>query len=114
MEREKKMRKVATGFIEFIRKQGVVGLAVGFVLGGSVSKLVTALVNDIINPLIGILLGRAKDLASYSIKIGGTELMWGDFASQLIDFVTIALVVYGAFKILQLDKLDLKEEKAKK
>ena len=26
------------GFISFIREQGVVGLAVGFILGGAVSK----------------------------------------------------------------------------
>ncbi|MBI3232305.1 MAG: MscL family protein [Candidatus Doudnabacteria bacterium] len=30
----------------------MVGLAVGFLLGGAVSKLVTALVGDIINPPI--------------------------------------------------------------
>ena len=32
------------GFINFIRKQGVVGLAVGFMLGGAISKLVSAIV----------------------------------------------------------------------
>jgi large conductance mechanosensitive channel len=41
------------GFLNFIREQGVVGLAVGFILGGSVSKVVTSLVTDIINPVLG-------------------------------------------------------------
>ncbi|MBI1833429.1 MAG: hypothetical protein HYR90_01245 [Candidatus Andersenbacteria bacterium] len=27
------------GFLEFVRQQGVVGLAVGFILGGAVSKV---------------------------------------------------------------------------
>ena len=40
------------GFIAFIREQGVVGLAVGFILGGAIAKMVTSLVNDMINPLI--------------------------------------------------------------
>ncbi len=105
------MKKVATGFIEFIRKQGVVGLAVGFVLGGSVSKLVTAIVNDLINPLIGISLGRAKDLTNYSLKVSGAEILWGDFANQLIDFIAVALVVYLAFKALRLDHLEKEQEK---
>jgi len=35
------------GFLDFIREQGVVGLAVGFILGGAVSKLVASLVADI-------------------------------------------------------------------
>ena len=39
------------GFMDFIRTQGVVGLAVGFILGGAVSKVVAALVTDVINPL---------------------------------------------------------------
>ena len=37
-------------FINFIRKQGVIGLAIGFILGGAVSKLVSALVSDISTP----------------------------------------------------------------
>jgi len=34
------------GFADFIRKQGVVGVAVGFVLASAVAKMVTALVTD--------------------------------------------------------------------
>jgi len=40
-----------SGFIDFVREQGVVGLAVGFILGGAVSKVVSSLVKDIINSL---------------------------------------------------------------
>jgi len=50
-------------FIDFIRKQGVVGLAIGFILGGAVSNLVSALVQDVINPVIGIFLGPVGNLA---------------------------------------------------
>jgi len=32
------------GFTTFLRKQGVVGLAVGFILGGAISKVVSSLV----------------------------------------------------------------------
>ena len=95
------------GFIEFIRKQGVVGLAIGFILGGAVSKVVTALVTDIINPIIGGLFGMAKSLADASVSIGSTKILYGDFASVTIDFIIIAAVVYFGFKLLRLDKLDL-------
>ena len=50
------------GFIDFIREQGVIGLAIGFILGGAVSKVVTSLVNDIISPVIGLGAGRAGQL----------------------------------------------------
>jgi len=100
-------------FIQFIRKQGVVGLATGFILGGAISKLVSSLVEDIINPLLGIVLGAAGDLSSYSLHVGGAELRWGNFASMLIDFVVIAAVVYFGFKGLGLDKIDFKATASK-
>ena len=99
------------GFIEFIREQGVVGLAVGFILGGAVSKVVTALVTDIINPILGVVLGSAKGLSAASIKLGSTEILYGDLISVIIDFTVIALVVYFGVKALGLDKLDKKKEK---
>ncbi len=97
------------GFLEFVREQGVVGLAVGFILGGAVSKVVASLVSDIINPVLGILLGAAGDLATMSLKVGSAEIMWGKFINTGIDFLVIALVVYFGVKRLGLDKIDKKK-----
>lgn len=99
------------GFIEFIRSQGVVGLAVGFIMGGSITKLITSLVNDMVNPLIGILISRAGDLKSNYIPIGTAKIMWGNFISSFIDFIIIALIVYFGVKILGVDKIDKKKDK---
>lgn len=99
------------GFIEFIREKGVVGLAVGFILGGSVSKLVTSLVSDVVNPLIGLLLGFTKGLQSASFKVGSATILWGHFISTLIDFVIVAFVVYFGVKIFRLDKLEKNKDK---
>ncbi len=96
------------GFMDFIREQGVVGLAVGFILGGAVSKVVASLVSDIINPVLGLVLGKVDGLASASIKIGEASIMWGSFLTVLIDFLVIALVVYYGVKGLGLNKLDKK------
>ena len=97
------------GFLNFIREQGVVGLAVGFILGGAVSKVVASLVEDIINPVLGVILGAAGGLEKAVLKVGPVEIMWGSFFSVLIDFVVIALVVYYGVKALGLDKLDKKK-----
>lgn len=98
------------GFINFIREQGVVGLAVGFILGGAISKVVTALVTDIINPIINALLGSADGLKTASIKIGSSAILYGDLISVIIDFTIVALVVYFGVKVLGLNKLDKKKE----
>ena len=96
-----------SGFVDFIRKQGVIGLAVGFILGGAVSKVVAALVTDIINPLIGAALGGvSQGLAERSFMIGGASFMWGHFISVLIDFIVVAAVVYFGIKGLRLENLD--------
>src|SRR5688572_30245029 len=94
------------GFLEFIREQGVVGLAVGFILGGAVSKLVSALVEDLISPLLALGLNNLQNLKDASVNIGSARIMWGDFVSVAIDFAIIALVVYYGVKLLKLDKLD--------
>jgi large conductance mechanosensitive channel len=98
------------GFIEFIRTQGVVGLAVGFILGGAVSELVKSLVNDIINPILSVVLGSAQSLKGAALVIGSISIGWGSFLNVIINFVVIAAVVYFGVKLLKLDeKLDVKK-----
>lgn len=96
-------------FINFIREQGVVGLAVGFILGGAVSKVVSALVEDLINPIIGIVLGQAGNLSAYTLKLGSTEILYGHLITTIIDFIIIASVVFYGVKWLKLDQLDKKK-----
>lgn len=97
------------GFFEFIREQGVVGLAVGFIMGGAISKVVGSLANDIINPLLGIVLGAAGNLSDASWQVGGSVVAWGKFVSVLIDFAVIALVIYFGVKLLKVDRIDKKK-----
>lgn len=98
-------------FMTFIRKQGVAGLAVGFILGGAVSRLVAALVEDIINPVLSVVLGATDNLRDATLRLGEMAIKWGDFLSITIDFIVIAAVVYLLVTVLKLDRLDIKEEK---
>lgn len=86
-------------FITFIREKGVLGLAIGIIVGGSVTKLVNALVTDILNPLIGAITGRSVDLSTLAYTIPFTKIIfkWGDLVSNLIEFVSILAVVYLIF-----------------
>jgi large conductance mechanosensitive channel len=101
------------GFIEFIRKQGVVGLAIGFIVGVATSGLVTALTRDLISPIIGMII-QTNNLTRLYVTIGDAKLMYGDFIAVLINFVIILAVVYFGFKMLGLEKLDLEDEEAEK
>jgi len=99
------------GFLNFIREQGVMGLAVGFILGGAISKVVTSLVTDIINPLVGILLGFTTNLQDASFWLAGSQFMWGHFIAVLIDFAILAAIIYFGVHGLGLDKIDKKKDK---
>jgi len=98
------------GFMDFVREQGVVGLAVAFILGGAISSVMKSLVSDVINPLVGLVLGSAEGLKEMSFMVGKAEIMFGSFISSMLDFIIIAFVVYYIFKKLGLDKMDKEKE----
>lgn len=95
-------KRAFAGFLDFVRERGVMGLAIGFVLGSAVQKVVTAFVNDIVNPFVGILLGRADGLKTFAVG----NFLIGDFISVSIDFLILAFIVYFIFKMLGLERLD--------
>jgi large conductance mechanosensitive channel len=103
------------GFIDFLRTQGVVGLAVGLVLGTAVSTLARSLMDNIVLPPVGWLLGSADGLRGLTWTIGRTSdepvvILYGTFLNDLINFIILALVVYLVFHLLGLTKLDKKKE----
>lgn len=98
------------GFIEFIRTQGVVGFAAGFLIGGAITDLVKSLVENIINPLLGVVLNHAKALSEVSISFWGITLKYGAFLNSFINFCVIAAVVYFVVKAIGLERLDKKKE----
>ncbi|MFZ2125967.1 MAG: MscL family protein [Candidatus Microsaccharimonas sp.] len=104
------------GFLDFIRTQGVIGLAVGLILGGAVTILVKSLVDNVILPPIGLLLGSGDGLKGLTWTIGKGHggdpaiIYYGTFLNDFVNFIIIALVVYLVFHMLGLTKLDKKKE----
>jgi large conductance mechanosensitive channel len=110
------MFEYARGFVNFIREQGVVGLAVGLVLGGAVATVVKSLVDNVVMPPVGLLLGSADGLKGLSWTLGraggqDAVLHYGMFLNDIINFAIIALVIYVVVHMLGLDK---KFDKSKK
>ena len=108
--------KQVKGFLDFIRTQGVVGLAVGLVLGGAVSIVVKSLVDNVVMPPIGLLLGSGDGLKGLSWTIGEGNggdpavIQYGIFLNDVFNFLVIALVIYFVFHLLGLTKLDKKKD----
>jgi len=98
------------GFFDFIRTQGVIGLAIGFMLGDKIKNLVNSLVNDILNPLLMVITGNTGALVDAKVRFFGADLFWGRFTANLIDFIVMATIIYLIYKVLRLDRLDNKSE----
>jgi len=83
-------------FIDFIGKAGVLGLAVGFIMGTYVGTVVSALVQDIIMPIPGALMpGGDWRKAIFTLPVGhGINFAVGDFVGVIINFLIVAIVVF--------------------
>jgi len=93
-------------FMDFLQTFGVVGLAIGFVIGVASSAVVNSLVKDLINPIVGLVLptGNLSSLnATITSPVSGkpSVFLYGDFISQIIYFVIIAFVVFIMYKQLK-------------
>lgn len=109
------LRGRGAGFVNFIREQGVVGLAVGLAIGTAAGDTVKQLVGAFIDPLVQLIVGSQEGLkaASFTVNIGERSAVfsWGAFVSSLITLMAVALVIYFVVKGLKLDKLDKKKDK---
>ena len=82
------------GFLKFIVRGNMIGLAVGVVVGSLFSSLVQAFVETFITPFISIIAGHRGAFASMHWTIAGTEIDYGTFINDVITFVLIAAAIY--------------------
>lgn len=91
------------GFVQefkaFALKGNVIDLAIGVVIGGAFGKIVASLVDDIITPAILTPALKAAHLANLSdLVIPGTAIKWGNFVSNVISFIIVAMALFAIVK----------------
>jgi large conductance mechanosensitive channel len=101
--------KILKEFKEFAMRGNVVDLAVGVVIGAAFGKIVTAFVSDFITPIIGKLT-NGLDFKNAFISLDpdktqgaatlvdaqkkGAVIAYGDFITNIVDFVIIAFFIF--------------------
>ena len=102
------------GFADFIKGQGVIGLAVGLAIGAAAGDTVKKLVEGFINPVVQFLVGSGDKLstATWHFEAFGrsADFAWGAALSSAITLLATALVIYWLVNIFKLDKLDKKKD----
>lgn len=92
-------------FKDFAMKGNVVDLAVAVIIGGAFGKIVSSLVDDIITPAILTPALKAANLSNLSeLVIPGTAIKYGNFLSQVISFIIIALALFIIIKAINSSK----------
>ena len=84
-----------TDFINFVKGFGVIGLALGVVIGTASTQIVSSLVTNIIEPIIAKI-GGVEDIAN----LVWWDIKYGQFIADFIDFVILLFVVYVAVKVI--------------
>lgn len=98
-------------FKEFAVKGNVLDLAVAVVIGAAFSGIVKSLVDDIITPAVLTPALKAANLSNLSqLVIPGTAIKYGNFISQVISFIIIALSLFVIITVI--NKLKKNEEAA--
>lgn len=104
-----------SGFMNFVREQGVIGLAVGLAIGAAAGASVKVIVDQLISPIVA-LLTRGVDLNSLKwvlIDASGDKpevaIGWGAIVSSLVTLLATAFVIYLAVHYAKLDRIDKKK-----
>lgn len=109
-----KVKGHVTGFTDFIRTQGVIGLAVGLAIGTAAGDTVRKIVEGFINPIVQFIVGSSDRLAAsvWHVELFGrsADFAWGAALSSFITLIATALVIYWVVYIFKLDRLDKKKD----
>lgn len=107
-------------FKEFALKGSLLDIAVGFVMGAAFKSVVTSFTAGIVSPLIGLLLkSDLKELKwivregvanAEGVVEGTVAVLYGDFITNVIDFIIVAFVMFLIVKAV--NKFKRKEEEA--
>lgn len=117
-------------FKKFIARGNVIDLAVGVIIGAAFGRIVTALTESILMPIIGWIFGQV-DFSNWFIRLGPipegytgsrtnyaqlkeagvTMLGYGDFLTQLVNFLIVAVALFLLVKAVNrvLDEMQRKQ-----
>ena len=106
-------------FKTFIMRGNVLDLAIAVIIGAAFGKIVTSLTDDVLMPVIGKIFG-GLDFSSYFWRLGpvpagyvgsltdyaalkkaGVPLLgYGEFATQSVNFVIVAFIIFMVLRVV--------------
>jgi large conductance mechanosensitive channel len=81
-----------TEFMDFMKEQKVLAVALAFILGFATKTLVDALVADIITPVYSPYMSFLDP--NLAIEVGKSKFMIGHFIREIVNWIVVLLVVF--------------------
>jgi len=91
---QKKASSLLGEFKNFAFKGNVIDLAVGVIIGAAFGKIIESLVKNLIMPLISVITPGDQSYTSWKWIINGTEVPYGLFLGDVVNFLIVALALY--------------------
>ena len=104
--------RFAKEFVTFLRKFGVIALAVGVLLGEQVNSLEKALIDDVVMPLLSPIL-PSGEWENAVIMVGRSTVKIGHLQEAILHFSVVAFTVFVILKLVLKDELKDTESDAK-
>ena len=100
------------GFVNFLRDNAVLGLAIGFVAGSQAQALVKQLIASFIDPAFQLFFGMS--LSSRELTLGfhahTAQFKYGAFVYALLNVLFVLAAIYVIIKVFKLDRLNKVKE----
>jgi large conductance mechanosensitive channel len=87
-------------FKAFALGGNMLDLALGFIIGTAFAGLVDSLAADVIMQFVAAVFGQ-PDFSDLAFTVNGTGIRYGAFLTVLINFLLLALVLFGLVKLLK-------------
>jgi large conductance mechanosensitive channel len=82
-------------FTKFLKEYGVIGLAIGVIIGTKAGELVKTIVDGLLMPIVNpILSAGGGNWQTSTLDLGPFHFMIGAIISALINFVIVAYLVF--------------------
>ncbi len=98
------MKKSLHEFKNFAMGGNMFDLALGVIIGAGFASVVESLSKDIIGDGIAAIAGQ-QDMSGLVWNIGKGSIHYGNFLTALINFIILALVLFGLVKLIMHFKL---------
>ena len=94
------MKSLWAEFKAFALGGNMLDLALGFIIGTAFASVVDSLAGDVIMQFVAAIFGQ-PDFGALTFAVNGSEIRYGAFLTVVVNFLLLALVLFGLVKLLK-------------